>query len=384
MALVPPPIPGLGNASGIAFRLQDKGGLGLDALREARDRLLAKANASPVLAYAYADGLDDMPTIQLEIDRQRADALGVSFSSIRSTLGAVFGSAQVTDFPNRGRVQPLVIKADASARMTPEALRTLNVPNKDKQMVPLSEFTSYRWQSAPSQLSRYNGYPSYNINGNAAPGYSTGEAMKVMEAIVAELPAGIGYEWSGASLQEKQSGAQAGMLLGLSLLVVFLLLVALYESWTIPLAVILIVPIGALGAVLAVTALGMSNDVYFKVGLVTIIGLAAKNAILIVEFAKSLHHEGMSLRDAALEAARLRFRPIVMTSMAFIFGVLPLALAKGAGAASQHSIGVGVIGGMLGATVLGVFFVPVFFVWVLGVFKSRPMAAPSTPHAPPQ
>lgn len=378
-AMVPPPIPGLGNASGFAFRLQDKGGLGLDALRVARDRLLAQANASPVLAYAYADGLDDMPMIQLEIDRQRADALGVSFSSIRSTLGAVFGSAQVTDFPNQGRIQPLVVQADASARMTPAALRALNVPNKDGQMVPLSEFTRYHWKSAPSQLSRYNGYSSYNINGNAAPGYSTGEAMKVMETIVAALPPGIDYEWSGSSLQEKQSDAQAGVLLALSLLVVFLLLVALYESWTIPFAVILIVPIGALGAVLAVTVMGMSNDVYFKVGLVTIIGLAAKNAILIVEFAKTLHDGGMLLREAALEAARLRFRPIIMTSMAFIFGVLPLALANGAGAASQHSIGVGVIGGMLGATVLGVFFVPVFFVWVLGLVERRTSQKMATP-----
>ena len=379
MAVVPPPIPGLGSSSGFAFRLQDRGGIGLDALRAARDHLLVQANKSSVLAYARAEGLDDMPMIQLEIDRTRADALGVSFSSIRATLSAVFGSEQVSDFPNRGRIQPLVVQADASARMTPAALRTLNVPNKDNQMVPLSEFTDFKWKSAPSQLSRYNGYPSYNISGDAAPGHSTGEAMQVMEALVAKLPPGIGYEWTGGSLQEKQSDAQAGMLLGLSLLVVFLLLVALYESWTVPFAVILIVPIGALGAVLAVTALGMSNDVYFKVGLVTIIGLAAKNAILIVEFAKTLHDEGMSLRDAALEAARLRFRPIVMTSMAFIFGVLPLALANGAGAASQHSIGVGVIGGMLGATVLGVFFVPVFFVWVLGL-KKQPTAASLKPQ----
>ena len=369
MAVVPPPIPGLGSASGFAFRLQDKGGRGLEVLRAARDQFLTQANQSPVLAYARVDGLDDIPMIHLDIDRPRADALGVSFSSVRSVLASAFGSAQVSDFPNRGRIQPLIIQADASARMTPADLGSLNVPNKTGQMVPLSSFTDYRLTTGPSQLSRYNGFAAYNISGDAAPGYSTGEAMKVMEGIAANLPTGIGYEWTGGSLQEKQSGSQAGVLLGLSLLVVFLLLVALYESWTIPFAVILIVPIGALGAVAAVTMLGMSNDVYFKVGLVTIIGLAAKNAILIIEFAKSLHDDGLSLRDAALEAARLRFRPIVMTSMAFICGVLPLAMASGAGAASQHSIGVGVIGGMLGATVLGVFFVPVFFVWVLAIVR---------------
>ncbi|MFY4257301.1 multidrug efflux RND transporter permease subunit [Achromobacter xylosoxidans] len=381
MAVNPPPIEGLGNSGGFALRLQDRGGLGRAALTAARDELLAKANSSPVIAYAMMEGLADAPQLRLDIDRQKAEALGVGFDVINTALSSAYGSATVNDFANAGRLQRVVVQADVRDRMTPESVLQLNVPNKSGGMVPLSAFVQTRWETGPVQVSRYNGYPAFKIAGDAAPGHSTGEAMAEIERIVSELPAGIGYQWTGLSLQEKFAGAQAPMLFALAFLVVFLLMVALYESWAIPASVMLIVPIGALGSVLAVTVLGMPNDVYFKVGLITIIGLAAKNAILIVEFAKSLREQGHSLVDAAVEAAKLRFRPIVMTSLAFILGVVPLALASGAGGASQRALGVGVIGGMLSATLLGVIFVPVFFVWVLSRIKSKRAATPAAATA---
>jgi multidrug efflux pump len=383
MAVNPPPIDGLGNSGGFALRLQDRGGLGRQALTDARNQLLAKANSSPVIAYAMMEGLADAPQLRLDIDRQKAEALGVGFDTISTAISAAYGSATVNDFANAGRLQRVVVQADVRDRMTPESILMLNVPNKSGGMVPLSAFVKTDWENGPVQISRYNGYPAFKIAGDAMPGHSTGEAMAVIEKIVSELPNGIGYEWTGLSYQEKFAGAQAPMLFALAFLVVFLLMVALYESWAIPASVMLIVPIGALGSVLAVTVLGMSNDVYFKVGLITIIGLAAKNAILIVEFAKSLREQGHTLADAAIQAAKLRFRPIVMTSLAFILGVVPLALASGAGAASQRALGVGVIGGMLTATLLGVIFVPIFFVWVLSLLpknrgKPAPDALPAT------
>ncbi|MFF7056100.1 multidrug efflux RND transporter permease subunit [Achromobacter spanius] len=383
MAVNPPPIDGLGNSGGFALRLQDRGGLGRQALTDARNQLLAKANSSPVIAYAMMEGLADAPQLRLDIDRQKAEALGVGFDTISTAISAAYGSATVNDFANAGRLQRVVVQADVRDRMTPESILMLNVPNKSGGMVPLSAFVKTDWENGPVQISRYNGYPAFKIAGDAMPGHSTGEAMAVIEQIVSELPNGIGYEWTGLSYQEKFAGAQAPMLFALAFLVVFLLMVALYESWAIPASVMLIVPIGALGSVLAVTVLGMSNDVYFKVGLITIIGLAAKNAILIVEFAKSLREQGHTLADAAIQAAKLRFRPIVMTSLAFILGVVPLALASGAGAASQRALGVGVIGGMLTATLLGVIFVPIFFVWVLSLLpknrgKPAPDALPAT------
>ncbi|THF61262.1 efflux RND transporter permease subunit [Pseudothauera rhizosphaerae] len=375
MAVDPPPIDGLGNASGFALRLQDRGGVGRETLLAARDQLLYKANTSPVIAYAMMEGLEDAPQLRLDIDREKAEALGVGFGAIRTALASAYGSATVADFANLGRLQRVVVQADVRDRMTPERILQLYVPNAGGEQVPLSAFATTAWENGPVQISRYNGYPAFKIAGDAAPGHSTGEAMAELERIVAELPEGIGYEWTGLSYQERSAGAQAPMLLGLSFLVVFLLLVALYESWAIPAAVMLIVPIGALGAVLMVTLLGMPNDVYFKVGLITIIGLAAKNAILIVEFAKSLRAQGHGLAEAAIQAARLRFRPIIMTSLAFILGVVPLAIATGAGAASQRAIGTGVIGGMLTATSLGVIFVPIFFVWVLSRFSRKPAPA---------
>lgn len=372
MAVTPPPIDGLGNSGGFSLRLQDRAGLGREALLAARDQLLGQANGNPKILYAMMEGLAESPQLRVEIDRDKARTLGVSFESISSALSTAFGSSVINDFANAGRQQRVVVQAEQGERMTPEAVLKLYVPNASGELVPLSAFVSTRWEEGPVQLVRYNGYPSIRISGDAAPGVSTGEAMTEMQRLIAELPAGISYEWTGLSYQEKVASGQASQLFALAILVVFLLLVALYESWAIPLSVMLIVPIGALGAVLAVTVAGMPNDVYFKVGLITIIGLAAKNAILIVEFAKELWEQGHSLREAAIEAARLRFRPIIMTSMAFILGVVPLTLATGAGAASQRALGTGVIGGMLSATLLGVIFVPICFVWLLSLLRRKP------------
>lgn len=366
-AVNPAPIDGLGNTGGFSLRLEDRGGVGRAVLGQAAGMILQQANASPILAYARLDGLPDAPQLRVDIDREKAETLGVSFSDIKTVLASAFGSSTINDFANRSRMQSVVVQADAKYRRSPESLNELYVPNSAGDQVPLTSVINTKWEPGPVQMVRYNGYESFRLTGDAAPGHSSGEVMAEMERIMRQLPKGVGYEWTELSYQEQQSGSQAPMLFSLALLVVFLLLVALYESWAIPLSVMLIVPIGALGSVLMVTVLGMSNDVYFKVGLITIIGLAAKNAILIVEFAKDLHATGVGLMDAAIQAAGLRFRPILMTSMAFILGVIPLAVATGAGAASQRAIGTGVIGGMLSASVLGIVFAPVFFVGVLSL-----------------
>jgi len=367
--LSPPPIPELGTASGFTFRLQDRGGAGYGALVAARNQLLGLAAQSKIVAQVRPDGLEDAPQLQVDIDRDKANALGVSFDAINSALSTSLGSSYINDFPNRGRLQRVVVQADAPARMQPDDLLRLNALNAQGRAVPLSAFATTKWVSGAMQKVRYNGYPTIRIQGAAAPGYSSGAAMAEMERLAAQLPQGFGYEWTGQSREEKLAGAQAIILYGFAILAVFLCLAALYESWSIPLAVILVVPLGVLGVLLATLLRGYANDVYFQVGLITIIGLSAKNAILIIEFAKDLQAQGKSVVESALAAAHLRFRPIVMTSMAFGLGVLPLAIAGGAGSASQRAIGTGVLGGMLTGTALALFFVPIFFVVVRGIFK---------------
>jgi multidrug efflux pump len=327
------------------------------------------AMQSKVLAGVRPDGLEDGPQLRLEIDRDRAQALGVSFDAINTMLSTAVGSSYLNDFPNAGRLQRVIVQADAPFRMQPEDLLKLNVQSSRGGLVPMSAFATTKWVTGPAQTIRYNGYPSMRIAGDAAPGRSTGEAMDEMERLASQLPNGFGFEWTGQSREEKLSGSQATILLALSLLAVFLCLAALYESWSIPLAVLLVVPLGVLGALLGATLRGLPNDVFFKVGLITVIGLSAKNAILIIEFAKDLVAQGKDVVEATLEAAKLRFRPILMTSIAFILGVLPLVISSGAGAASQHAIGTGVMFGMISATLLAVFFVPVFFVVVRKFFK---------------
>ncbi|MBC7395251.1 MAG: efflux RND transporter permease subunit [Variovorax sp.] len=367
--LSPPPIPELGNASGFTFRLQDRSGAGHEALINARNQMLGMASQNKLLSQVRPDGLEDAPQLQIDIDRDKASALGVSFDAINTTLSTALGSSYINDFPNRGRLQRVVVQADAPARMQPQDLLKLNASNAQGNPVPLSTFATTRWVNGAQQTVRYNGYPAVRISGSAAPGSSSGAAMEEMEKMAAKLPPGFGYEWTGQSREEKLAGSQAIVLYGFAILAVFLCLAALYESWSIPLAVILVVPCGVLGVLLATMFRSYSNDVYFQVGLITIIGLSAKNAILIIEFAKDLQAQGKGVVESALAAAHLRFRPIIMTSLAFGLGVLPLFLATGAGSASQRAIGTGVLGGMITGTGLAVFFVPLFFVLVRGFFK---------------
>ncbi|RZS77470.1 multidrug efflux pump [Phyllobacterium myrsinacearum] len=372
MVVKPPAIEELGTTSGFSLRLQDRSNRSPEALKAVLAKLLALAAQSKLVAGVYPEGLPDGPSVKLNIDRQKADALGVPFSAISDTLSIAMGSSYVNDFPNNGRLQQVIIQADAPTRMQVEDVLKLYVRNTAGGMVSLSEVVTPVWTASPLQLVRYNGFPAVRIAGNAAPGVSSGTAMAEMDRLAAQLPPGFAVEWTGQSLEERQSGSQAPILLALSMLVVFLVLAALYESWSIPLSVMLVVPLGIIGAVLAVQLRGMPNDVFFKVGLVTIIGLSAKNAILIVEFAKMLRAQGAGLREAVTEAASLRLRPILMTSLAFALGVVPLMVARGASAETQHALGTGVFGGMVSATVLAVFFVPVFFVFVMKLFERKP------------
>ncbi|MDR7018905.1 efflux RND transporter permease subunit [Aeromonas salmonicida] len=366
-----PPIPELGTATGFDFYLQDRAGLGHDKLMAARNQLLGMAAQDPNLVRVRPNGMEDTPQLDVKIDYEKALAQGLSISDINSTLSTAWGSSYVNDFVDRGRVKKVYLQADAPFRMNPEDLKLWYVRNSTGQMVPFSAFASTEWSFGSPRLERYNGVSAMEIVGEAAPGKSTGDAMAAIEQIVKQLPKGIGIEWTGLSLQERQAGSQAPALYAISLLVVFLCLAALYESWSIPFSVMLVVPLGVLGAILAATMRGLENDVYFQVGLLTTIGLSAKNAILIVEFAKELYDKGMGLGEAVVEAARLRLRPILMTSLAFILGVLPLVISSGAGASSRNAIGTGVMGGMISATVLAIFFVPLFFVLVTRHFTKH-------------
>ncbi|EBY8919443.1 efflux RND transporter permease subunit [Salmonella enterica subsp. enterica serovar Typhimurium] len=368
----PPAISGLGSSAGFDMELQDHAGAGHDALMAARDQLIELAGKNSSLTRVRHNGLDDSPQLQIDIDQRKAQALGVSIDDINDTLQTAWGSSYVNDFMDRGRVKKVYVQAAAKYRMLPDDINLWYVRNKDGGMVPFSAFATSRWETGSPRLERYNGYSAVEIVGEAAPGVSTGTAMDVMESLVHQLPGGFGLEWTAMSYQERLSGAQAPALYAISLLVVFLCLAALYESWSVPFSVMLVVPLGVIGALLATWMRGLENDVYFQVGLLTVIGLSAKNAILIVEFANEMNQKGHALLDATLYASRQRLRPILMTSLAFIFGVLPMATSTGAGSGSQHAAGTGVMGGMISATVLAIFFVPLFFVLIRRRFPLKP------------
>ena len=371
IASSPPAINGLGSATGFDMELQDHAGLGHDALMAARDQLLEMTSKDSNLTRVRHNGLDDSPQLQIDIDQVKAQALGVAIADINSTLSTAWGSTYVNDFVDRGRVKKVYVQAGAQYRMLPDDINRWYVRNAAGTMVPFSAFATSKWLTGSPRLERYNGYSALEIVGEPATGISSGTAMDDMEKLVAKLPVGIGLEWTGLSYQERLSGSQAPALYAISLLVVFLCLAALYESWSIPFSVMLVVPLGVLGAVIATWMRGLENDVYFQVGMLTIIGLSAKNAILIVEFANDLNVRGKELLEATLEASRMRLRPILMTSLAFVFGVLPMATSMGAGSGSQHAVGTGVIGGMISATILAIFFVPLFFVLIRRRFPGK-------------
>jgi hydrophobe/amphiphile efflux-1 (HAE1) family protein len=382
-AFVPPAVLELGTASGFSVQLQDRAGLGHDALIGARNQFLGMASQDKRLVGVRPNGQEDVAEYQLDIDHAKAGALGVSVADINHTLATAWGGSYVNDFIDRGRIKKVYLQADAEARMTPEDLAKWYVRNKQGEMVPLSAFTTAHWAYGSPRLERFNGQPSVELQGQAAPGLSSGDAMIAVEEIIAKLPVGIGYEWTGASFEERRSGSQAPALYALSLLVVFLCLAALYESWSVPFAVMLVVPLGVAGAVLAATGRGLSNDVYFQVALLATIGLSSKNAILIVEFAKvQMEQEGKDLITATLTAVRMRLRPILMTSLAFGFGVLPLAIATGAGSGAQNAVGTGVLGGTIAGTVIGIFFIPLFYVVIKRIFKGKQQAEPAVPAVP--
>ena len=373
-AFTPPAVLELGSASGFDLRLTDNASLGHDALMAARNQLLGMAMADPRLRSVRPNGLEDTAQFKIDVDEEKAAALGVSLADANATLSAALGSAYVNDFIDRGRVKKVYLQADAPFRMKPEDIGRWHVRNNRGEMVPFSSFTAVRWTLGSPKLERFDGVPSVSVVGEPAPGLSSGEAMRIMADYAAKLPNGIGLRWVGLSYEERLSGAQAPALYAVSLLIVFLCLAALYESWSIPAAVLMIVPLGVVGTLLAALWRGMPSDIYFQVGLLTIVGLSAKNAILIVEFAKEGYDRGLGLVEAVAAAARQRLRPILMTSLAFGLGVLPLALSSGAGSGSQNAIGTGVVGGTITATLLGLFFVPLFFVVILQLFRVKPAA----------
>jgi multidrug efflux pump len=379
-AFSPPAVLELGVANGFDFQLQDRGGLGHDKLMEARNQLLGMAMKNPKLVAVRPNGQDDSPQFKLDIDDVRAGAQGVSLADINNVLSTAWGSSYVNDFIQNGRVKKVYLQSEAKYRMVPEDINSWYVSNKDGQMVPFSAFATARWQYGSPRLERYNGIPSVEILGQAAPGLSTGEAMAEMAKMAAKLPTGIGYEWTGLSYEEQHAGAQAPALYAISLLVVFLSVAALYESWTIPFVNLLMLPLGLVGAVTAVTLRVLPNDIYLQIGLLTTIGLSTKNAILIIQFIKDQMHQGLGLVDATLAAVKIRLRPVIMTSLAFFFGTLPLALTRGAGAAAQNAIGTAVTGGLLSATFIDLIFIPFFFVLVSRLFtKKGPQHPPVEP-----
>jgi HAE1 family hydrophobic/amphiphilic exporter-1 len=364
----PPSVIELGTATGFDFQLLDRGGLGHAGLLAARNQLLGMAAQDPRLVKVRPSGLEDVPEYRVDVDWEKAGQRGVPISEIHNTISAAFGSAYVDDFIQGGRVKRVYAQADAPYRMLPGDLEKLYVRNSEGKMVPFASFATGHWTYGSPRLERYNGFSSIDIQGEAAPGRSSGEAMQAMEEIVAKLPQGVGFDWTGLSYQERQAGSQTAPIYAFSILVIFLCLAALYESWPIPIAILLALPLGVIGGVIASTLRGLPNDVYFQIGLLITLGLATKNAILIVQFAKTRVEEGMGLIEATLEGAKLRLRPIVMTSLAFGFGVLPLALASGAGAGAQMAIGTGVLGGMITATILVILFVPIFYVLIEKTF----------------
>ncbi|MFZ2629409.1 MAG: efflux RND transporter permease subunit [Rugosibacter sp.] len=377
----PPSIPEVAAVGGFDFRLQDRAGLGREPLLDARNQLMGAAMQDPRLTGIRPEGQEDAPQLFLDVDRVKAETLGVAIADLNDTMQSALGTAYINDFVRQGRILRVQMKADSKTLRSVEDILRLTVRNSKGNMVPLGELATPRWIVASPKLDRYNGLPAMKLGGSPAPGHSTTEAMDIMEELAQKLPAGIGFEWSGISYEERLSGSQAPLLFAVSLTVVFLCLAALFESWSIPLAVMLVVPLGVFGAVLAVTFRGLPNDVYFKVGLIAIIGLSSKNAILIIEFARKLQDEGMGLAEATLEACRLRLRPILMTSIAFMAGVLPLAISTGAGAESRHAIGTGVIGGMLAATLLAIFLVPIFFIVIRRIFPGHARTHKETPDA---
>ena len=375
----PPTVRGLGGSAGIQLFLQDLGGLGQVQLIAAREQLISLGNQRTELARTRTQSLAETPQLKISIDDYKAGVLGVSPSVINDTLSIALGSSYVNDFIDRGRVKRVLVQGEAAYRASPENLKHWYVRSSSGQMVSMAAFANSSWSTAPRQLVRYNGSPAFEIQADVPPGVSSGAAMAAMETVLREMPAGIGYEWAGRSYQERLSGSQAPLLYAVSVLFIFLCLAALYESWSVPFSVMLVVPLGILGALIASHLGGQNNDVFFQVGLLTTVGLSAKNAILIVEFAETLRNQGMGLFEATIKACRQRVRPILMTSLAFGMGVLPLALATGAGSGSQNAIGFGVLGGMISATVLGIFFVPLFYLWVKGILsRDKPqLAAPA-------
>jgi len=381
-AFAPPAVPELGQAKGFDFQLLDRGGVGHEQLMAARNQLLGMAAQNPVLTKVRPNGLEDVPEYHVEVDWEKAGTLGVPITAIHNTISAAFGSAYVNDFIQGGRVKRVYLQADAPYRMLPQDLERLYVRNMAGNMVPFSSFATGHWTSGSPNLTRFNGFPSLNIVGEAAPGRSSGEAMAAMEESVRALPQGLGFDWTGLSYQERQAGSQAAPLYAFSILVIFLCLAALYESWPIPISILMALPLGVLGGVAATSWRGLPNDVYFQIGLLTTLGLTTKNAILIVQFAKTRVEEGMPIIEATLEAAKLRMRPILMTSLAFGFGVLPLAMATGAGAGAQKAIGTAVVGGVVTATFLVTLFAPLFYVFIERLFGKKTRLVPTEETRP--